>query len=36
MTIPVPYLVITNGDQTIAWEKENNSLKSLEAFPSWV
>jgi hypothetical protein len=36
MTIPVPYLVITNGDQTIAWEKENNSLKSLEAFPSWI
>lgn len=35
MTIPVPFLVITNGDQTIAWEKENASLKTLETLPAW-
>jgi hypothetical protein len=35
MTIPVPFLVITNGGQTIAWEKENTSLKNLEALPAW-
>jgi hypothetical protein len=36
MTIPVPFLVITNGGQTIAWQKENTSLKSLESFPAWM
>ena len=36
ITIPVPYLVITNGGNTIAWEKENSNLRLLEKFPVWV
>lgn len=36
ITIPVPYLVITNGDHTLAWKKENNQLVVLNAFPSWA
>jgi hypothetical protein len=35
MTVPVPYLVITNGKQTYGWKKENGLLHELAVLPSW-
>ena len=35
MSIPVPYLVITNGGTTRGWYKEQGQLKELEALPSF-
>jgi hypothetical protein len=35
MAIPVPYIVITNGNSTFGWEKGHGSLKKLEALPAW-
>ncbi|MDB5229302.1 MAG: restriction endonuclease subunit [Chitinophagaceae bacterium] len=35
MVIPVPYLVITNGSRTMAWEKKNNELVEMNALPEW-
>ncbi len=34
MTIPVPYIVITNGTVTLGWEKKE-SLASLSELPGW-
>jgi hypothetical protein len=34
--VPVRYIVITNGHYTYAWEKQEGSLTSLTALPSWV
>jgi hypothetical protein len=36
ITVPVPYLVITNGTQTMGWAKEEGSLKMLDTLPPWV
>jgi hypothetical protein len=36
MSIPVPFLVITNGQSTYGWEKINNELKLLDKLPDWV
>jgi hypothetical protein len=33
ITVPVKYLVITNGDATIGWEKEGSVLKLLDNLP---
>jgi hypothetical protein len=35
MSIPVPYLVITNGEQTYGWKNERSSLQLLESLPAW-
>jgi hypothetical protein len=35
ISIPVQYLIITNGKNTIAWKKENNSLGQLKELPQW-
>lgn len=34
MSVPVQYIVITNGDSTVAWKKENE-LKLLSEMPVW-
>ena len=34
MSVPVDFIIITNGDATIGWKKEENSLKLLEAMPA--
>ena len=36
MSIPVPYLVITNGHYTYAWQKAENGVKQLEQLPPFV
>lgn len=35
ISVPVQYLIITNGKFTIAWTKENNGLKQLNELPRW-
>lgn len=34
ISIPVPYIVITNGAVTFGWKKEHGGLKKLDALPS--
>jgi hypothetical protein len=36
ITVPVNYIVITNGTATIAWEKTGQGLKMLQSLPSFV
>lgn len=33
ISLPVDYLVITNGEQTVGWKKEAGALRLLEALP---
>ena len=33
ISVPVKYLVITNGNATYAWEKGNNGLQSIHEIP---
>jgi hypothetical protein len=33
MSVPVEFIVITNGEATIGWRKEESSLKLLEEMP---
>ena len=33
ITVPVPFIVITNGNRTFAWQKEHGVLKKLEVLP---
>lgn len=35
MALPVAWMVITNGNQTIAWKKEKESLALASALPEW-
>ena len=35
MSIPVPFLIITNGKTTYGWEKVEGELKSLDKLPEW-
>jgi hypothetical protein len=35
ITIPVPYLVITNGTMSYFFEKRSGKLEMLEQLPSW-
>ena len=34
ISVPVEYIIITNGSSTIGWKKEGD-LKLLEALPEW-
>jgi type I site-specific restriction endonuclease len=36
ISIPVPFIVITNGTLTFGWEKEHGGLKKLQALPIWA
>lgn len=36
ISIPVPYIVITNGTTTFGWYKEHGVLKNVEALPAWA
>lgn len=36
ISIPVPYIIITNGAATFGWKKEHGVLKKLEALPPWL
>ena len=35
ISVPVNYIIITNGNKTIGWKKEGNSLHLINAIPSW-
>lgn len=35
VTVPVTYIVITNGHGTIGWKKEGGGLQVLQALPEW-
>jgi hypothetical protein len=35
ISIPVPFLIITNGKTTYGWEKIGNELKLLDKLPEW-
>ena len=36
MGIPVPFLIITNGETTYGWEKKNDELTLLKEMPEWT
>ena len=36
MSVPVNFIVITNGHFTIAWEKKGESLSEIMLFPLWI
>jgi hypothetical protein len=33
ITVPVPYLVLSNGTQTLGWQKTGGTLQPLQALP---
>lgn len=35
ITLPARYLIITNGNATMGWEKENNQLKEIDRLPEF-
>jgi hypothetical protein len=35
ISIPVPYIIITNGTATFGWQKEHGVLKKLETLPAF-
>ncbi|AHF15683.1 type I restriction enzyme HsdR N-terminal domain-containing protein [Niabella soli] len=35
ITLPARYLIITNGNATMGWEKENNQLREIELLPEF-
>jgi hypothetical protein len=35
ISIPVPFLIITNGKTTYGWERIGNELKLLDKLPEW-
>lgn len=35
ISVPVPYIIITNGNSTIGWQKKDNGLILLSDMPVW-
>ncbi len=35
ISVPVKYIIITNGSYTYAWQKENNGLQLINEVPGW-
>jgi hypothetical protein len=35
LALPVQWIVITNGENTIGWEKKNATLSLIETLPLW-
>lgn len=35
ISVPVPFLIITNGQYTFGWEKIGIELKEMERLPGW-
>jgi hypothetical protein len=36
MSVPVPYLAITNGHYTVGWQKSEADLLELTRLPPWI
>ena len=35
ISVPALYIIITNGNHTMGWKKEEHQLQSLNALPAW-
>jgi hypothetical protein len=35
ISVPVPFIAITNGAATFGWQKEHGQLRKLDALPKW-
>ena len=35
ISVPVKFIIITNGSLSYAWQKENNGLQSIHEIPVW-
>lgn len=35
MSVPVPFLVITNGNETYAWQRKDDQMIALDVLPRW-
>ena len=35
MSIPVEYIIITNGENTIGWRRQHDTMELIEAVPFW-
>lgn len=35
ISVPVNYLIITNGNNSFAWEKNDSDLRMIEEIPGW-
>ena len=35
ISVPVQYIIITNGSFSYAWQKENNGLQAIHEIPGW-
>ena len=35
ISVPVQYIIITNGSLTYAWKKESKGLQSIDEIPEW-
>ncbi|HYM93247.1 MAG TPA: type I restriction enzyme HsdR N-terminal domain-containing protein [Chitinophagaceae bacterium] len=35
ISVPVPFIIITNGNQTFGWEKKENDLRVISYLPDW-
>ncbi len=35
ISVPVQYIIITNGKSAYAWQKENKGLQSINEIPGW-
>jgi len=36
ISVPVRFIIITNGDVTVGWKKEGGHLTLLDKLPAWV
>lgn len=36
ITVPVEFIVITNGNSTVGWKKEGSELNLLSKMPEWI
>ena len=35
VTMPVPYIIITNGNLTYGWQRKDNNLELITEIPDW-
>ena len=35
ISMPVPFIIITNGNLTYGWQKKDNDLHLIEELPDW-
>ena len=36
ISLPAKYLIITNGQQTYGWEKQDGNLQSIQSLPTFT